>query len=54
VARAGLRLREVTVRPVYRGETSGLGPRQLGTFARVFVGLARHRVRKPRPQPAAR
>ena len=37
VARAGLRLREVTVRPVYRGEASGLGARQLGTFARVFL-----------------
>ncbi|MEJ7732906.1 MAG: glycosyltransferase family 2 protein [Polyangiaceae bacterium] len=53
VARAGLRLGEVTVRPVYRGEASGLGPRQLGTFARVFLGLARHRARSARPRPAA-
>jgi hypothetical protein len=53
VARAGLRMREVPVRPVYRGEASGLGPRQLGTFARVFIGLARDRWRNPRPQRTA-
>lgn len=53
VARAGLRLEQVTVRPVYRGEASGLGPRQLGTFARVFLGLATARLRHGAP-PAPR
>jgi glycosyltransferase involved in cell wall biosynthesis len=53
VARAGLRMREVTVRPVYRGEASGLGPRHLATFARVFGRLVRERLRDPRPQRSA-
>jgi glycosyltransferase involved in cell wall biosynthesis len=64
VARRGLRLGEVTVRPVYRGEASGLRPWHLATIGYVVGRVAYRRVAgrsvsmgpraAPNPGPAAR
>jgi len=44
VARRGLRLREVVVRPVYRGEASGLRPWHLATIGYVVGRVACRRL----------
>jgi len=44
VARRGLRLREVVVRPVYRGEASGLRPWHLVTIGYVIGRVAYRRL----------
>jgi glycosyltransferase involved in cell wall biosynthesis len=43
-----LRITEVTVRPVYRGEASGLGVRHLGTIAFLLARVAIRRRRSGR------
>ena len=48
VARAGLRLGEVTVRPVYRGEASGLRPWHVFTYALVLGRIAAARLTSSR------
>ena len=55
VARAGLRLGEVVVRPVYRGEASGLRPWHVFTYALVLGRIAAARLtsdRETRSSPA--
>jgi glycosyltransferase involved in cell wall biosynthesis len=44
IARRGLTLREVEVRPVYRGEASGLRPWHLATIAYVIARIALRRL----------
>lgn len=44
VARAGLRVRDVPVRPVYRGEASGLRPWHLFTIGYVIARVAYRRL----------
>jgi glycosyltransferase involved in cell wall biosynthesis len=47
-ARAGLRVREVPVSPVYRGEPSGMRARHLGTIGFLVGRAALRRVRSKR------
>lgn len=44
IARAGLRIREVVVRPVYRGEASGLRAYHVGVIALLLARAAVRRV----------
>jgi glycosyltransferase involved in cell wall biosynthesis len=52
IARRGLRLREVTVRPVYRGEASGLRAWHLATIGWLIGRVAYRRLVGPEPAVA--
>lgn len=52
IARRGLRLHEVTVRPVYRGEASGLRAYHLATIGYLIGRIAYRRLLAP-PAPVA-
>lgn len=45
LARAGLRIEDVVVRPVYAGEKSGLRPWHVGRILRIIAGMAIERRR---------
>jgi glycosyltransferase involved in cell wall biosynthesis len=50
VVRAGLRIKEVPVRPVYRGEKSGLRPRDLAVIAGILWRIRARRTRAIVPE----
>jgi glycosyltransferase involved in cell wall biosynthesis len=51
VARRGLRIEEVVVRPVYRGEYSGLRAWHLATIGYIIGRVAYRRLLAPAPEP---
>jgi glycosyltransferase involved in cell wall biosynthesis len=54
LARAGLRIAEVPVRPVYRGEASGLGARHLAVIGWLLARVAARRLSASGTRPSPR
>lgn len=54
IARADLRIAEVTVRPVYGSETSGVRPWHVVTIGALVMRTAWRRWQRPNPEPLSR